>query len=74
VQFDTLECVSRTRCQIEDQRLIEAAAAGLLPLMEGDDLRLVVAPRGAAARRLTQLIQRQSRAGTLSEFHQRRSP
>jgi cellulose synthase/poly-beta-1,6-N-acetylglucosamine synthase-like glycosyltransferase len=56
VQFDTLECVSRTRCQIEDQRLIEAAAAGLLPLMEGDDLRLVVAPRGAAARRLTQLI------------------
>src|ERR1700760_3148614 len=56
VQFDTLECVSRTRCQIEDQRLIEAAAAGLLPLMERDDLRLVVAPRGAAARRLTQLI------------------
>src|ERR1700754_2861829 len=57
VPFDTLECVSRTRCQIDDQRLIEAAAAGLLPLMEGDDLRLVVAPRSAAARRLTQLIE-----------------
>jgi hypothetical protein len=58
VQFDTLECVSRTRCHIEDQRLIDAAAAGLLPLMEGDDLRVVVAPRNAAPRLLTQLIRK----------------
>jgi hypothetical protein len=53
LQFDTLERVERTRCPIEDHRLIGAAAAGLLPLMDDDDLRLVVAPRGAAARRLT---------------------
>jgi glycosyltransferase XagB len=56
VQFEPLDGVSRIRCPIEDQRLIEAAPAGLLPLLEGDDLRLVVAPRGVAARRMLELI------------------
>jgi hypothetical protein len=56
VQFEPLDGVARTRCVIEDGRLIEAAAAGLLPLIEGDDLCLVLAPRSTAARRLVQLI------------------
>ena len=38
-----------------DERLIEAAAAGLVPLSDGDEPTLVVAPRHAAARRLLQL-------------------
>jgi glycosyltransferase XagB len=56
VQFDTLDRVARTRCPLEDHWLIAAAAAGLLPLMDNGELRLVVAPRGAAARRLTRLV------------------
>ncbi|HEY6832170.1 MAG TPA: glycosyltransferase [Pseudolabrys sp.] len=56
VQFEPLDNLCRTLCPISDERLIEAAAAGLLPVTEGDDLRLVVAPRGVAARRMVQLI------------------
>ncbi len=56
VPFEPLNGVSRQQCPLSDERLIDAAAAGLLPLTDGDGLRLVVAPRGMAARRLLRLI------------------
>ncbi|MDP2409728.1 MAG: glycosyltransferase [Pseudolabrys sp.] len=56
VAFEPLDRVSRDRCPLSDERLIDAAAAGLLPLIEGDGLRLVVAPRGQATRRLLRLV------------------
>ncbi len=51
--FEPLETPPRAACPVSDERLIQASAAGLLPLMirEGE-LALVVAPRGVAARRL----------------------
>lgn len=54
--FEPLETPERTACPISDERLIEARAAGLLPLTENDELTLVVAPRGVAARRLYTII------------------
>jgi glycosyltransferase involved in cell wall biosynthesis len=57
VAFEPLDDVDRSVCPIDDERLIESAAAGLLPLTIGGALRLTVAPRGTAARRLTSLIE-----------------
>jgi cellulose synthase/poly-beta-1,6-N-acetylglucosamine synthase-like glycosyltransferase len=56
VAFEPLERVPRLLCPLEDDRLIECLAVGLLPLSEDADLTLVVAPRNMAARRLTGLI------------------
>ena len=56
VAFEPLDGIARAQCPIDDQRLIESAAAGLLPLAVDDDLCLVVAPRGAA-RRIMRLIE-----------------
>jgi hypothetical protein len=56
VAFEPLDDTPRESCPIDDDRLIEACAAGILPLMTDDRLRLVVAPRGGAARRITGLI------------------
>ena len=64
-RFEPLDDVPRGRCTLSDERLIEAAAAGLVPLGDGDEPTLVVAPRHAAARRLTQL------AGGAPELSQR---
>jgi len=36
--FDPLENVSRAQCPLSDDQLIQAAAAGLLPLQYGDEL------------------------------------
>ena len=47
--FDTLDGVRREQCPVDDDRLIEAVAAGMLPLAAGGQLYLVVAPRGTAA-------------------------
>jgi len=44
--------VSRADCPLDDNRLIEAVAAGLLPLREGNRLVWILAPRGLTARRL----------------------
>jgi cellulose synthase/poly-beta-1,6-N-acetylglucosamine synthase-like glycosyltransferase len=54
--FEPLETPQRAACPISDERLIEASAAGLLPLTQNDALTLVVAPRGVAARRLYTII------------------
>src|SRR5512135_1804363 len=43
VTFEPLDGVPRALCPVDDQRLIESAAAGLLPLNIDDDLCLVVA-------------------------------
>jgi hypothetical protein len=56
VAFEPLDGVPRARWPLNDERLIESAAAGLLPLAIGDDISLVVAPRGTAARRLLRAI------------------
>lgn len=57
VPFEPLDGIARAQCPIDDGRLIETAAAGLLPLSADDDLYLVVAPRGTAARRIMRLIE-----------------
>jgi len=56
VAFDALDGVPRAQCPIDDNRLIEAAAAGMLPLRVGGELYLVVAPRGVAVRKIIALI------------------
>lgn len=56
IPFEPLDGVERTRCPLDDERLPEAAATGLVPLLNGSELMLVVAPRGSAARRLIALM------------------
>lgn len=53
--FEPLETIARAQCPIDDTRLIEGAATGLLPVVIDGALSLVLAPRGIAARRITQL-------------------
>jgi len=53
--FEPLDTVARAQCPIGDARLIECAATGLLPVVIDGALSLVLAPRGIAARRITQL-------------------
>jgi cellulose synthase/poly-beta-1,6-N-acetylglucosamine synthase-like glycosyltransferase len=54
--FDSLDGIARNRCPLDDDRLIEAVAAGILPLKVGGELCLVVAPRGTAVRRIIALV------------------
>jgi cellulose synthase/poly-beta-1,6-N-acetylglucosamine synthase-like glycosyltransferase len=56
VAFEPLDGIPRSSCPLEDDRLIESAAAGLLPIEVDDQLCLVVAPRGTAARRISAMI------------------
>ena len=55
--FDSLDGVPRAHCPIDDERLIESAAAGMLPLKVGGELYLVVAPRGLATRRIMAVVE-----------------
>jgi cellulose synthase/poly-beta-1,6-N-acetylglucosamine synthase-like glycosyltransferase len=57
VEFEPLDSVPRARCPIDNERLIESGAAGLLPLTVDDNLYLAVAPRGGAARQILRLIE-----------------
>lgn len=57
VAFEPLDQTPRNSCPLEDDRLIESAAAGLLPIKVDDQLCLVVAPRGTAARRISAMIE-----------------
>ena len=50
--YERFDAVSRADCPLNDNRLIEAAAAGLLPLRQGSGLTWIIAPRGLTARRL----------------------
>jgi hypothetical protein len=56
VAFEPLDGVARALCPLGDERLIEAVAQGMLPLVIDGELCLVVAPRAAAARRIAELI------------------
>ena len=51
-----LEELPRHACPLDDSRLVEAAAVGLLPLNLGREWVWVVAPRNLAARMVTRLI------------------
>ncbi len=55
--FEPLDGTPREFCPLNDQRLIESAAAGMLPVEIDRELYLVVAPRGGAARRIWRLIE-----------------
>jgi cellulose synthase/poly-beta-1,6-N-acetylglucosamine synthase-like glycosyltransferase len=57
IVFESLTGIARAQCPIDDDRLIEAAAAGLLPLSLDDEICLVVAPRGTAARRIIRMVE-----------------
>jgi cellulose synthase/poly-beta-1,6-N-acetylglucosamine synthase-like glycosyltransferase len=48
----------REACPLDDNQMLDAASAGLLPLRSGGQLTWVIAPRGTAARTLTALISR----------------
>jgi hypothetical protein len=50
VGFEPLDRLPRQLCPVDNQWLIEAAAQGMLPISENDDMTLVLAPRGTAAR------------------------
>lgn len=50
--FEPLETPPDGDCLVSEERLIDASAAGLLPLVGNDETVIVVAPRGGAARRL----------------------
>lgn len=56
VPFETLDAMPFSCCPVDDERLIDAVAAGLLPLEIDGELSLVVAPRGTAVRRIIGLI------------------
>jgi cellulose synthase/poly-beta-1,6-N-acetylglucosamine synthase-like glycosyltransferase len=56
VIFEPLESIPRSVCPVGDERLIESAAAGLLPIQPDGNLSLVVTPRGLAARRISAMI------------------
>ena len=57
VAFEPLDGVARSLCPVGDERLIESAANGMLPLVIDDELFLAVAPRAAAARRIGAMIE-----------------
>jgi len=50
--YERLDNISRDDCPLDDDLLIEAAAAGLLPIREGRRLVWIVAPPSVPARRL----------------------
>ena len=55
-EFMALDDMPRSWCPLPDDRLFEAATTGILPLHIDNELVLVVAPRGTAARLLAGLF------------------
>lgn len=55
IPFEPLEDVPRDACSLADERLLEAATHGILPLRQGKETSFVVAPRGLAVRRILQM-------------------
>jgi cellulose synthase/poly-beta-1,6-N-acetylglucosamine synthase-like glycosyltransferase len=53
--FEPLDDRTRLECPLADDRLVEAAATGLLPLVAGDDISIVVVPGLVDSRRLVAL-------------------
>ncbi len=64
--FEPLDRISRADCPLDDNQLIQARAAGLLPLREGNEIVWVIAPRCLTARRLAD--PHRSRPGWLRSF------
>jgi glycosyltransferase XagB len=62
--YERLDRISRVDCPLDNEQLLQAAAAGLLPLREDGELVWVVAPRCLTARRLAS----QSWPGWLRSF------
>ena len=56
IPFEPLDGMPRAQCPLDDDRLIETATTGLLPLATDDGIVIVVAPRGAAVRRIIGLV------------------
>lgn len=52
LQFDPLIDVPRSACPLSDDKLIELAGGGILPLMVDGHFVFAIAPRGLTARRL----------------------
>jgi len=50
--YERFENIARADCPLDDNQLLQAAAAGLLPVRQGRDLVWIIAPRGLTARRL----------------------
>jgi len=53
--FDPLDDSARPCCVLADDRMIQAARHGVLPLLARDEMNVVVAPRGSTARHLSRL-------------------
>jgi len=64
--YEPLDRVLRADCPLDDNQLIQAAAAGLLPLREGGEIIWIIAPRHLTARRLAD--RRRSPPGWLHSF------
>jgi len=56
IAFEALERIPRSTCPLTDDRMLDAIAAGILPVMMAGRLVYVVAPRGIAALRMFQLL------------------
>lgn len=52
--YEPLEHIVRADCPLDDNQLIQAAAAGLLPLRHNGAITWIIAPRHLTARRLAQ--------------------
>lgn len=50
--YERFDGVTRADCPLDDDQLIDAAAAGLLPLRHGNGIVWIIVPRGLIARRL----------------------
>jgi len=50
--YEPLERISRADCPLDDDQLVQAAAAGLLPVCEAGEIVWIIAPRCLTARRL----------------------
>jgi cellulose synthase/poly-beta-1,6-N-acetylglucosamine synthase-like glycosyltransferase len=56
--FERFGGISRAACPLDDDQLVQAVAAGLLPLREGRGLVWIIAPPGITARQLADPRQR----------------
>jgi cellulose synthase/poly-beta-1,6-N-acetylglucosamine synthase-like glycosyltransferase len=60
IRFEPLDDLPRDACPLPDEKLLDAAAVGILPLRDADQFHFVVAPRSLAARRLTEAARNDS--------------
>ena len=56
IPFEPLDDIPRAACPLSDDRLVEAASLGILPLTLAGTLHFVVAPRAMAARWLVEAM------------------